>query len=93
MADNRTAAQKAADDNLTKAVDAVCEAYGYVDETTINTQYMLLVDQLVARPDGEDEEGFAIIYKDGRMTWGAIFGLVARAELRTRQSYGKEHDL
>lgn len=90
MADTRTMEQRAADDRLTEAIQCVVQAYGFFDENTVNTQYMVLVDQRQWREDGDDGEGMITMLKDNSMPWSAILGLLRKATLSAEEDYLEE---
>jgi hypothetical protein len=88
MPDGRTPEQKTADDNLTAAVEAVAEAYGYNQPGFINNEYLVVLHQRGWGDDVDDTySSVALLYRDGGLPWMAIMGLLTMANRRVRRLY------
>lgn len=83
----RTPEQKSADDALTEAVNAVVDAYGFREDGMVNTNYMVIIEQIGFADDGESRTGIVRVSKDGDMPWPAIFGLLRCATLGAERAF------
>jgi hypothetical protein len=86
----RTPEQKDADEALTAAVNAAVEAYGYREDSMMNTNYIVIVEQRGWDDDADSLTGVVRLYKDGDMSWVAILGLLRAASLAAERTYVTE---
>lgn len=90
----RTPEQKAADEALTAAIEAVAEAYDMNDPGFIMTEFMVLRHSR-GWIDGDDESpatALDVIYQDGYMPYAMSFGLVEIARNKLRSDSSRDAD-
>lgn len=73
----KTLAQKAADRQLTEAVERMVEAYKMVPEGMTLIDFVVVSEHMKMNEDGEiDGEGFAIQFRDGNARSVVAIGLL-----------------
>jgi len=77
---------------LTAAIDGAVEAYGYAEPSMLNVQYIVLIQQQGFTDDGTGKTSTVHLYKDGRMDWVSIIGLLRIATLRLEDDAKKGDD-
>lgn len=82
MSDDRTSEQKAADDNLTRAVQQTLEAYGDTEPGGVMANYLVVVEQRAWDGSGQPVTGVTTLLQDGQIPWPNIIGLLRMAQLR-----------
>jgi hypothetical protein len=88
MAETRTEQQKQADDALTKAIEEGLSAYGFSDKNSLTLHYIVLVNQRIFDGGGDEEKTSIVrMYRDGRMDWTSILGLLRGATLKAEQEF------
>lgn len=84
----RTPEQKTADDNLTAAIEAVADAYGYNQPGFINNEYVVVLHQRGWGDNVDDTySGVVLLYRDGGLPWMSIMGLMAMADRRIKHGF------
>lgn len=80
--DTRTPEQKAADEQLTAAIEAHQRAYG--EPPAVLSEYVVLAASHRWDDDGEPVTAVALIYRDGDLPWHRALGLVELARTRMK---------
>ncbi len=78
----RTAEQREADDDLTRAVERVIGLYDNDGEHWVTTDYMVIAAQRRYDDDGDPLTAVAIAYRDGDVPIHHALGLVEYARAR-----------
>lgn len=82
--DTRTPEQKAADEQLTAAIEANLHAYRADRPASVLSEYVVLAASHRWNDDGEPVTSVATIYRDGDVPWHRAMGLVELARTRMK---------
>jgi hypothetical protein len=88
----RTDAQRAADEQLTAAVEAVARAYDNLPAATVLTDYLVVGQGVRWDDDGEQITQIFTAFRDGAMGPVQILGLLDYALSRWRHVFATEDE-